>query len=477
MTRRGTPNAVVNKWKPIQESSTKENILIETGGNSKALKSIEAFEARKKILMEKKQQEDAVKLRDKMEKDKAREERMKQRRSLYEAPVSSSNITSLKIDPKGNTVTTAASQSQIESSLNSISMQRSHSVVNAAAVFDKIDAKAREATDIINGRKSSSGSVSNRYNSAVFRGNGSKLSNNRYSNFSSSSNSFDNDSNNNQNSTINNEAASFRNSISRNREGSSSSYKSKFQMFEKHSSSNNNDSFSGLKSTTTSGYRSSLAVSPKAGSSDRTSPFKMDIDKSRFSSGKSLQSGKSVNTTNSSHSISEDPSKENIAPKPRSRNFLNNSDNNDSIKTSVFINTETKNTASLGLPSNKPLPISPAAPLQSTQQATLPAKEPIKLIENKICQNQNKNADQDLQDDEVFDQKPIEITNLSLNSPKITAVESKFSTSTDTPKSIAREEEVEEKFDLDEFQLKEFDELGLSETARRAILSRASEAE
>ena len=163
MTRRGTPNAVVNKWKPIQESSTKENILIETGGNSKALKSIEAFEARKKILMEKKQQEDAVKLRDKMEKDKAREERMKQRRSLYEAPVSSSNITSLKIDPKGNTVTTAASQSQIESSLNSISMQRSHSVVNAAAVFDKIDAKAREATDIINGRKSSSGSVSNRY--------------------------------------------------------------------------------------------------------------------------------------------------------------------------------------------------------------------------------------------------------------------------------------------------------------------------
>merc|ERR1712178_677503 len=48
MSRRNTPNAVTNKWQPIEEKSTNQ-ILKQEAPRSSALKSLELFEHRKSI--------------------------------------------------------------------------------------------------------------------------------------------------------------------------------------------------------------------------------------------------------------------------------------------------------------------------------------------------------------------------------------------------------------------------------------------
>ena len=90
MSKRGTPNAVGNKWKPIIEKDTKQILADQPVTNSKTLKSIQAFEARKKILDEKKEKENEEQKRKEAEMEKVRQERRKQRRSMIEESFGSS---------------------------------------------------------------------------------------------------------------------------------------------------------------------------------------------------------------------------------------------------------------------------------------------------------------------------------------------------------------------------------------------------
>ena len=74
MSRRNTPNAVTNKWQPIEEKSTNQ-ILKQEAPRSSALKSLELFEQRKSIersrRLEKERLED-IKKKEDAERRKAR---------------------------------------------------------------------------------------------------------------------------------------------------------------------------------------------------------------------------------------------------------------------------------------------------------------------------------------------------------------------------------------------------------------------
>ena len=139
MSKRGTPNAVQNKWKPIVETTTKD--VLKDERNDKTLKSIEAFEARKKMFQAKQSEVNAVKLREKRAQDEARAKRMAQRRSLYESPSLGYAGTTYGASNNGN----AASNSKYSSNdeKNNVvqdngPLMRSHSVVNAVSVYDRM---------------------------------------------------------------------------------------------------------------------------------------------------------------------------------------------------------------------------------------------------------------------------------------------------------------------------------------------------
>ena len=239
---------------------------------------------------------------------------------------------------------------------------------------------------------------------------------------------------------------------------SSSSYQSKFAMFERNSVSNLD---SGLRPSSAR-PRHSLATA--SANQDQSSPF----NKNRFNSGRSVNTN---TATTSSHSISEDPSKENVAPKPRSRNYHNDGlpkpttrgqgqgqTQPEVPKLAPTAEVEASKTATsiIQQPKSK---VEVKVETEAVVEAPIAAEEPNKLdlkehreIMSEIRKlNSSRRPQLSESNDDVFDQKPIEISE--------------------------REETEDVQFRMDQVQLQEFEDLGLSETARRAMLSRASEIE
>lgn len=132
------------------------------------------------------------------------------------------------------------------------------------------------------------------------------------------------------------------------------------------------------------------------------------------------------------------------------------------------------------------------------------AKEPLKIQDNNQAQNSVQPAtasvnissnqpDKSEASDDVFDQKPIEITETidtrkNLNDVQHVVTkplshvisENNSQTGSVTSRSIEKEEMKEENTEsmmqaLDEFDLQQFEEIGLSETSRRMLMSRASQ--
>lgn len=243
MGRRGTPNAVKNKWAPIQEQTTKDilNQSSSVDPNSlKARQSLEAFEARKKIFAEKQARENQIKLEKEKEMNKLREQRRMQRRSLYESDSSWRHGNSVSsgfdnnLDSKKVEINSMADKKNITDK----GFERSHSVIDTIS-------KLREKT------------TPDRFDKPVesfsYKNEKSITSATRADNQAITSHSISG-------------------SLTENRNRSSLSYKNKFNMFE-----NNKDSYTGLKNLRNSSVNENYE-----------SPFKH-----RYSSGKSNNSCKS----------------------------------------------------------------------------------------------------------------------------------------------------------------------------------------
>ena len=163
MSKRGTPNAVGNKWKPIIEKDTKEILADQPVTNSKTLKSIQAFEARKKILDEKKKKENEQQKKKEAEMEKIRQERRKQRRSMIEESFGSNYQKEKEKETNPNTTFGARTRSVTTTYLTKVNDNKSN-VYKQSTNGNTLSNYDTGLTSVFNSRKNSISDRISNYN-------------------------------------------------------------------------------------------------------------------------------------------------------------------------------------------------------------------------------------------------------------------------------------------------------------------------